>query len=313
MNYKLYRLTFSTAVHFGKGRLGTTENRLLADTLFSAICSEAARLLGTDEIKFFYESVKNEKLVLSDSMPFIEDTLYIPKPILPTERSTYEYDSEMRKEYKNLAFVPIDKLDDYFTGSIDAKTENKKLSGLGEFSEKTSAAIFENDDALPYNIGIFNFRDRCGLYFIIGYEDDDIFYRFDDMIYSLGYTGIGGKVSSGLGKFSTKTEDVPDSLLEMLNENRSDAVYMTLSLCMSGEKNELDKAIDGASYSIIKRSGFVNSVSYSDTFRKRKDLYCFSGGSCFKNKFSGDIFDLSEGGSHPVYRYAKPMFMGVKI
>lgn len=25
----------------------------------------------------------------------------------------------------------------------------------------------------------------------------------------------------------------------------------------------------------------------------------------------GDIYDVTNGGSHPVYRYAKPLFMGV--
>ena len=31
------------------------------------------------------------------------------------------------------------------------------------------------------------------------------------------------------------------------------------------------------------------------------------------NCFAGDIYDVSEGGKHPVYRYAKPIFMGVSL
>lgn len=313
MNYKLYKLTFSTSVHFGKGRLGTTENRFLADTLFSAICTEAVKSIGFSEIDFFYESAKRGELLLSDSMPFIGGTLYIPKPIMSLERSSEEYDSKIRKEYKKLSFIPFDRIHDYFKGNFDAVAENKKLSQLGEFSEKTAAAIFDNDDALPYNIGIFSFSPDCGLYFIMGFENDEVDCRFDAMIYSLGYTGIGGKISSGLGKFRADSCKIPDDMLVMLNENSDEALYITLSLCMASEESEISKAISDADYSIIKRSGFVGSVSYSDTFRKRKELYCFSGGSCFKNKFLGDVFDLSDGGSHPVYRYAKPMFMGVKI
>ena len=64
---------------------------------------------------------------------------------------------------------------------------------------------------------------------------------------------------------------------------------------------------------LIKRSGFISSQTYADTFRKKKELYCFKAGSCFSHKFDGDIFDLSEGGNHPVYRYAKPLMMGVDI
>ena len=40
-------------------------------------------------------------------------------------------------------------------------------------------------------------------------------------------------------------------------------------------------------------------------------MYVFAAGSCFKNEFEGDIYDVTNGGSHPVYRYAKPLFMGV--
>ena len=75
--------------------------------------------------------------------------------------------------------------------------------------------------------------------------------------------------------------------------------------------DELEQALEDASYLMQKRSGFVASAIYADEWRKKRDLYVFSAGSCFKNCFQGDIFDVSDGGRHPVYRYAKPLFMGV--
>ena len=45
--------------------------------------------------------------------------------------------------------------------------------------------------------------------------------------------------------------------------------------------------------------------------QKKKDLYVFRAGSCFVHPFAGDIYDVSDGGSHPVYRYARAMFLGV--
>ena len=67
-----------------------------------------------------------------------------------------------------------------------------------------------------------------------------------------------------------------------------------------------------ANYSVIKRSGFVASEQYADEHLRKHDLYVFSAGSCFLQKFNGDIFDVSSKGKHLVYRYAVPMFMGVE-
>lgn len=87
---------------------------------------------------------------------------------------------------------------------------------------------------------------------------------------------------------------------------------MTLS-CALPQDNELAFALDGAAYQIVKRSGFIDSVHYAKEQRKHRVLYVLAAGSCFRNKFDGDIYDISNGGNHPVYRYAKPLFLGVNL
>ena len=77
------------------------------------------------------------------------------------------------------------------------------------------------------------------------------------------------------------------------------------------EEGELDEVIAGADYLTVKRSGWVGSVSYADSMRKKKDIYMLTAGSVFSRRFSGDIFDVSDGGKHPVYRYGKPMLMAI--
>ena len=77
------------------------------------------------------------------------------------------------------------------------------------------------------------------------------------------------------------------------------------------QKDELTQALEGSTYLLAKRSGFVASDTYAEEQRRKRDLYVFVAGSCFKNRFSGDIYDVSAGGGHAVYRYAKPLFMGV--
>ena len=80
---------------------------------------------------------------------------------------------------------------------------------------------------------------------------------------------------------------------------------------MEKELQEIEKVCTEVQFQLIKRSGFVNSMTYADTFRKKKDFYGFVAGSCFKIPYQGDIYDVSIYGKHPVYRYAIPIFMGV--
>ena len=63
--------------------------------------------------------------------------------------------------------------------------------------------------------------------------------------------------------------------------------------------DEMNTAVKNAEYSLIKRSGFISSSTYSNTFERKKDIYVFDAGSCFTNKFSGDIYDVSRKGNHP--------------
>ena len=103
---------------------------------------------------------------------------------------------------------------------------------------------------------------------------------------------------------------IPEQLLECL-QKKSDR-YMLLSVALPADE-ELENAMENASYLLEKRSGFVASSDYAEEWRKKRDLYVFTAGSCFVNCFAGDIYDVSEGGKHPVYRYAKPIFMGVSL
>ncbi len=43
---------------------------------------------------------------------------------------------------------------------------------------------------------------------------------------------------------------------------------------------------------------------------KKEGSLCIYSRFLFVNCFAGDIYDVSEGGKHPVYRYAKPILWG---
>ena len=311
MKYYLLKLNFGTAVHFGTGRLDTAEMTFCADRLFSALCIEALKKGGEEYLNDICKAAKNGEFLLSDGLPYIGDTYYIPKPVIHIERSREESSSVMKKAFKKLNYIPADKINLFISGDIDAQAENKKFSGIGKAGKRYLVSVRNGEeDSLPYRVGDYRFGENCGLYVILGCENDDLYYDISELIESLGFSGIGGKISSGLGKFSVSPKKVPDVILRSL-EGDFDK-YITLSVCMA-KNEELENVLKNAGYVILKRSGFISSYTYADTFRKKNELYCFAAGSCFERRFEGDVFDLSEGGSHPVWRYAKPLLMGVNF
>ena len=85
---------------------------------------------------------------------------------------------------------------------------------------------------------------------------------------------------------------------------------MLISTALPAE-SELSEALDGAGYLLVKRSGFVYSDTFSEETRRKKDIFMFAAGSCFRHRWSGEIFEVGRGAPHPVYRYGRAMLMGI--
>ncbi|MBR1692151.1 MAG: type III-A CRISPR-associated RAMP protein Csm4 [Lachnospiraceae bacterium] len=308
MNYKAYRLYFPVGIHIGRGTLEESGFSFGADTLFSALCIEARRR-NKDDLEKLVSFVRDGQLLLSDALPYIGEHYYVPKPMLhiPSERDGI---STEKKAFKKLDYIPADKLERFLSGQLDAGRELNYFRNLGKEVSKTGASVRGEEQTVPYRVGMFQFSDHAGLYVIVGYEGEQILNFLEELLTALSYSGIGGKRSSGMGRF----ELFPCRLHEKL-ERRLTADgnrYMTLSVSLPAD-GELEAAVCGATYLLVKRSGFVASEEYADSLLRKRDLYVFRAGSCFAHTFQGDIFDVSSQGLHPVYRYAKPMFMEVDV
>lgn len=304
MEYTGYKLVFSTSVHFGNGSLENSDNRIYADTIFSALCHEAVKLECIEELVSY---VKNEKIKLSDAFPFIGDSYYIPKPMITTES---ERNIDDKKKAKKLEFINVDLIDEYLDGSMDIKRESEIISNLGKSGTITRAGIQTNEDTKPYSVGTYSFTAGAGLYLILGYSDEKALNTIKKLINSLSYIGIGGKVSSGLGKFKAERVKLPVSLIEKIEKAETSKNVMSLSIGMCDD-TDLENVCENSNYILSKRSGFINSSTYSDNIVKKQDFYLFRAGSVFSRPFKGLIKDVSIKGKHPVYRYANPIFMEV--
>lgn len=309
MEYCIYKLNFTTPVHIGNGKLSDGEMVLHADTLFSALCHEALLLGGQELLDELVSYVDNGQLRISDCFPFIEKTrYYIPKPMHVIEHDDGE--NIDRKALKKLKYLPIEKVDDYLNGTFDIVGENNIFAEhAGIYSIKTSAKVSEIEDTKPYSVGQWVFPKDSGLYFIMEYESEDIYYFMSDLMDSMSYSGIGGKRTAGLGRFVCGIDKVPENFLARI-KSEDGSHFMTLSVAMA-EDDELEHVLSNAEYLLLKRSGFVASEKYASTPQKKRDLFLFEEGSCFNVKFNGKIVDVSAGGSHPVYRYALPIWMKV--
>ena len=295
----LYKFSFKTSVHFGNGMLGASEQRFCADTLFSAMYIEALQMGRADEL---YDAVKKGNLRISDAFPYDGHDYYVPKPMLRIAASDTGNSLE-KKFYKNLKYIPARELKHYLAGNMDMVDW---AGDLASFSSRTSANISDGPETLPYQVGLCSFKEGSGLYIIAFLKSEDERNLIETLLQALASAGIGGKRSAGLGRFNF-IMGAPDKTIKEGLE-KDGPVRMLVSTALPMEK-EMERALAGASYSVIPRSGFVASDQYAPEQRKKRTLHVFEAGSCFLNRFEGDIYDVSDGGRHAVYRYAKPMFL----
>ena len=303
MNYCLYKFNFITSVHFGGSSGGSnlagSEETIYGDTLFSALCLEALKLGGESLLDELYELASSGKILLTDLFPFRNEEFFLPKPIInvKSKREHSSKDFMRRKIFKKLKFIPASKFQSYIDymkgeGNFDAEEIAAEGSfGVSQLVEKVS--IKGKDVTEPYHVGVFSFKKDCGLYVIIAYEDKKSLALVDRLLNSLSYTGIGGKVSAGLGKFELDDciyldEPYSQSLEALAKLLQLDSCNYFMSLTVSlPTDDELDDVISDSYYNILRRGGFIKSETYSSTPLKKKDIYAFSSGSCFIKPFRG--------------------------
>ena len=325
MNPYVVELNFCSPVHFGSKRLSDAKYTCTADTIFSALFIEALAHGSHEEL---LHAVKSGDLLISDAFPRIEENYYLPKPRkiasaqLDESKERKQLSSIERKAFKNLSYLPVSEFSNFFNGTIDACRVNDSLrQGIGKSGMTTKVMLSKNDQEFsgknsnpesafpsairkpkpePYQVGLFSFARESGLYFLVKGNIEIL----KPLLETLQFSGLGGKRSSGYGRFSfTIKEGVFD--MPTIPNNYS----MLLSIAAPREDELSDSLLEDSAYSLVKRSGFVQSSSMTDAIFKKRDFFVFSSGSIFRNKFDGDVFNLAQGCSHPVWRYSKAFWL----
>lgn len=334
MATRTVKLTFRGPVHLGQGRLSDSGYSCDAATLFSALFIEALRMGSSDEL---LEAARSGELGLSDAFPYIENKPYLPKPMLAAgtfdaqnsarESLDERLDSRQRKANKRLAYIPAAHYAGYLSGTFDAVTALEGFD-LGKASLQTRVNLTREDseDSLPYFVGGYTFSPGSGLYFISTGD-----YDIAPILEQLSYSGLGGKRTSGYGRFEYSIENSsPLGLVRNRADKAARGQQGVRDARLAAEKkteqktrillssalprcDELsDDLLDGARYRLVRRGGFIQSTAHSGSPQKKRDMYVFAAGSTFERSFEGDIYDVNATpGSHPVWRYARAMWMEV--
>ena len=336
MSYLLYKLRFLNGIHIGTASGNTLEETMMSvysDTFYSAIFNEYMKIYNDDEL---YKISETGEFLISDLLPFKEKEdmstdFYLPKPFISVQRNetTKEKNDEEvidRKKVKATNFIPADKLGQYFSFLKTGKNfpEIDDDFGKKELYTKNKVSL-KNEDTKLYNIEVFKFNEKSGLYFIVRLPENNEWQEiFENILESLSLTGIGGKRNSGFGQFISEDPMFFDGEDFDAIESESDA-YINKALYSEEEKylslssyspkiEEIEKIKESENYyQLIKRSGFVNSSLYSEQAEKRKQVYMLSSGSVLSFKPEGKILDLNLHGKHSIYRMGKPIVLGVKI
>jgi len=313
MGYSLYRLEFTTGLHVGTDRggssLGDGRMTIHSDTFFSALCCERTKF---GDINRLYDFFSSGALVISDTLPYKGEEYFLPKPVLHTRNSKGEGNHKLKKTLRSIEFIPLSVFDKYLKGYSDEELEVECLNQyFGGLVTDTKVSIKHHPEPMPYHVAYWRFPEDTGLYIIVRFENQSALSYFEETLFHLGLSGVGGKQSSGLGKFNFKKVSLPEKLYELLEDR--DADYQMLLGTALPEEKELEEALSGGWYTLIRRGGFVRSEIYSEIQLKKRTIYMLSPGSCLRKRFNGSIFDISDGGNHPVWRYGMTLFAGVRL
>lgn len=320
MNGKIYKLKFLTPVHFGAAELGGKLESVSfsygSDKLFGALCCELSE--NENLLLNFVEKVRREEILFSDMFPYTNNNFYLPKPILLVDSQKISERLELvemrrqatqRKKQKKIEFIRASRFEEYFSAvKRNAPFQEENKFGETELVQKVSC---REEEPLPYYVGTFSFNDESGFYLLVLFEDncDEQFFR--TTLEYLGLAGIGGKRSSGFGKFSLVEEiSLEDCMNEDLaalskmltNESASWQMNLSSLLPCPDEIPTLKKSY----FKLKRRGGFVTAIE-----RKKNNVCVVTSGSCFPRRLKGELLSADKVSEHEIYRLGKSIYAGL--
>ncbi|MCK5860990.1 MAG: type III-A CRISPR-associated RAMP protein Csm4 [Candidatus Hydrogenedentes bacterium] len=273
-----------------------------SDTLHAALMAVAAAT-GEDP-----ETLR--ELRLSSLFPCLNSKSFFPKPFLPLPeavRKAQEEDPQApRKRWKKAKLVTEKVLNAWFLGKTsladceihdgvamlkeeyDSRTWPK--SGLLKHGRHTGVVVDRDSAAAtPYdrNMVYVNTAEKVGLYCLVETDRNKTWLK--EQFEKLGWAGLGGNRSSGLGGF-----EVTACTPRQENSPARANMFMTLSLYLPTEKEVEDGVLEApAAYDCALRGGWIHGTA--GTAHAKHALRMCVEGSVFRNvtEQHGEVRDVT--------------------
>lgn len=326
---------------------------LLADTLFSALCHGWKMLYGEGSLEQLLQSFlsKNPPWRMSDGFPYLIEkqshTTFLPKPAgtlidnknknenHPGDSST----SARKKRLKKIAFLQAEDIVPFLYGELDPGIfEDDSYSPLWRESIAPHVAVgrISEEKPNPYHVNYLQFLQddmkKSGLWVLFDIAAPEYLPQLKEVMAMLGETtGIGGKKSTGAGRFTVTWSDEKEShdalkLLEDLQKNskltfqpQAEENQLLLSIANPADFERSKLKQEGtARYQLVNRRGFHYST-HSDWpgLIKKKPVAMLLAGSVVKGGLKGRLVNvtpvLKDGrkAPHSLYRYGFGLSLGV--
>lgn len=320
MNFKAYFLKFKSPLHIGEMGVGVEKvsEIIHSDTLWSALINAWIKLTGSDEIlKKFIENKESCPFLLSSAFPFVDNTLFLPKPLYIKRKEDEEdiLSKKVIKKWKKSNFIPFEIFIKILKGENitgeelkfnSEKQEILKENIVSSVNPRVQIGPYSEEESILYFIGETFFSNNSGLYFLVKFNEN-IKDEFEKVLEFLGEERIGGKRSYGHGIFYIY--DVREINFPEVDSN----YYITLSLL---NDTNIIPFLKDSFYSLILRKGWSLSP-ITKTQTPWKPLYMFSEGSIFPYKPIGRIVEVTPDEwrikNHSIYRNGLGFYLKIKL
>lgn len=274
-----------------------------------------------------HERVVARDLLLSDLLPWRmgvdgEMAFYVPRPVLRiagTDEVRADYAKTCsrateRKKQKSMKYLRAGQMADYVTAMRTGSPFLPAVDfGMASLRQRVNT---REEEPLPYYVGQFDFYADAGLYLLayVRHAEDVDFLR--ELLTWLGLTGIGGKRTSGFGKFHIAEDEImldadgvyaDDAALYAMLHAEGAPWQMTVAPVVPTAE-EISHVKEGA-YRLRRAGGFITAPRHAA--RKKNSIYLVDAGSCLHTRIGGSLAELCMYAGHPVWRYGFGLYLGV--
>jgi CRISPR-associated protein Csm4 len=328
-NVYIVRLKFASPLHIGADipAIGeeTIQDIIHSDTIFSAIINNYAGISDKKEnIKRLFEEFNTGEAPFKLSSGYIYSSpkgkspcYYLPRPSVdPPDFFQKSHGAFNRIKYGKV--VRETRLVDLRI--INNWINNKTVLGMIEDCNKQykDTHIIEvrprhardriSDDTNIFHTGLLHLRTDSGIYFLIEINEKSKYFNInilEAVLNAMKWTGLGGKISSGLGSIAdfdmqkVDSDETWENLMKLPDQEYS--LSISLFYPWTSKAFLPDKYV---AYRLIDRRGWTYSTSVPIQVR-RKNCTMFAEGSVVHSGCSGSLVNVTPDEfreHHDIYR-----------